>query len=254
MQNYTFNFVNEKKERKAIKQYDNIIAETLYSYKKYCGVHKKKDDNHNNHNNLIVEKKIRQKEDNIKENNVIHLNNVRKDTFQCNDESYFRNFNINLCVRKELLKDNILNKIKYYINEYVYDVKDKISHEILRANDKKRLLKTYIYELKKNNFHILENLYFYFCNINNYYDYALTKMFHSLLLVFNEKEEKDILLVIYLFLILLNENNINKYISYIFDCLILILNADKYNLPTDERDDTHLNNFIIFRIIIIFYN
>ncbi|SOS77140.1 conserved Plasmodium protein, unknown function, putative [Plasmodium sp. gorilla clade G1] len=235
MQNYTFNFVNEKKERKAIKQYDNIIAETLYSYKKYCGVHKKKDDNHNNHNNLIVEKKIRQKEDNIKENNVIHLNNVRKDTFQCNDESYFRNFNINLCVRKELLKDNILNKIKYYINEYVYDVKDKISHEILRANDKKRLLKTYIYELKKNNFHILENLYFYFCNINNYYDYALTKMFHSLLLVFNEKEEKDILLVIYLFLILLNENNINKYIII----LILILNADKYNLPTDERDDTH---------------
>ncbi|SBS86249.1 conserved Plasmodium protein, unknown function [Plasmodium malariae] len=236
---YTLNSVIEKRENKNRKQYDSVIAETLKYYKNYSALNGK-DYNHiaqdtaeGETKDKLKEKFKEEKGSNIKCKDI--NDNAAFSFYEENEKSVF--FKFDPSIPKELLKDKIIAKLKHYINEYVYEVKEEKYNEILSCRDKKNLLKKYIQELKRNNFIILENLFFFFIISSDYNEYALGKIFHSLLLVFNKKEEKDVLLVMYMFLILLNENNINKCFTHIIDCLINILNADECTLPIDEKDE-----------------
>ncbi|SBT71665.1 conserved Plasmodium protein, unknown function [Plasmodium malariae] len=236
---YTLNSVIEKRENKNRKQYDSVIAETLKYYKNYSALNGKdynqiaQDTEEGETKDKLKEKFKEEKGSNIKCKDI--NDNAAFSFYEENEKSVF--FKFDPSIPKELLKDKIIAKLKHYINEYVYEVKEEKYNEILSCRDKKNLLKKYIQELKRNNFIILENLFFFFIISSDYNEYALSKMFHSLLLVFNKKEEKDVLLVMYMFLILLNENNINKCFTHIIDCLINILNADECTLPIDEKDE-----------------
>ncbi|GAW81346.1 hypothetical protein, conserved [Plasmodium gonderi] len=231
---------NPAKEKKKTKQYDCIITDALHYYKNGSRVRFKDNVGTNNGTHGVVGQiwKLKEGKENFKINNV-NDGDIKKKSNGVIGVEFERvnSLDSNLCFSNESHRDELLRTLKHYINEYMYDVQEEKYKEIINCADKKKLLKKYIYEIKKYNFVVLEDLFFFFSISNDYNDYALSKMFHCLLLVFDKKEEKYVLLVLYIFLMLLNENSINKYFTYIIDCLINILNVHECTLPIDEIND-----------------
>ncbi|CRH00453.1 conserved Plasmodium protein, unknown function [Plasmodium relictum] len=227
------------KKKKKENELDYTIIEALNKYKNRSCLNKNSiNRNYNDLDTKVDIQEFEKIEKNIVHENLSRIKDIEENNFTFNNEKEKKKYlNFNLHIPKDSLKDNIKIKLQHFINEYIYCGKEKKINEILNSKNKKQLLKKYVYELKKNNFEILENLYFFFSIDNNYNDYALNKIFHSLLLVFDKNEEKNILIALYFFLILLNDKNINKYFTYIIDCLHNILNADQSILQIDEIDE-----------------
>ncbi|CAA9988624.1 conserved Plasmodium protein, unknown function [Plasmodium knowlesi strain H] len=250
--------LNPVKAKKKAKQYDSVIREALLYYKSgnrlSCKDHLGRGSDTRGGVDKILESKgsgctsISTKGDYDAEQTKPNC----PPTKECQENN---SLGSNLCFSDSLQKDELLTALKKYINEYVGDWQEAKCSEISNCGDKKRLLKKYIHEIKKNNFLVLEDLFFFFSMSNDYNDqndyndhndhndyndykgYALSKMFHCLLLVFEKKEEKYVLLVLYTLLQILDENNTNKFFNYIIDALIATLNAHECTLPIGEADE-----------------
>ncbi|CAD2099076.1 conserved Plasmodium protein, unknown function [Plasmodium vinckei lentum] len=242
---YALNIPKETKKKKEKKQYDNIVSSALDYYKNFNNPNCKEKCNGSTISHISTENLDPEQKEPLRSLNNLDVckknENNKSNTF--NEQNENRNDVIfliekQLCLQNDLLKENILAKLKININEYLYNVKDKICNEILLAGDKRKLLKKYIYELQCNNFEVLKNIFCLFNSNNEYNDYAFNEMFHTLLLCFNKKDEQNILIIIYIFITLLNQNNINKSYTHILDALITILNADQCKLPLYQKDDT----------------
>ncbi|ANQ08512.1 Uncharacterized protein PCOAH_00029510 [Plasmodium coatneyi] len=243
---YSLNPVNAKKKAK---QYDSVIREALLYYKSgnrlSCKEYVSKGNDTQNGVEKILESKGR--------GSTHSQTNGHYDAEQSKpncppSEECQKNISLdsNLCFSEDFQKEELLTALKQYINEYVGDVQEAKCSEIINCGDKKRLLKKYIHEIKKNNFLVLEDLFFFFSinhdnkdcsDYSDYKDYALSKMFHCLLLVFEKKEEKNVLLVLYTLLVILEESNISKFFTYLIDALIATLNAHECTLPIGETNE-----------------
>ncbi|KJP87529.1 hypothetical protein AK88_02833 [Plasmodium fragile] len=234
-----YNFIPVKAKKEA-KQYDSVIREALFYYKSgnrlSCKDYIERENDAHGGVGKILESKW---SGHTSSQTNGHYNAEQSKpncppTAECQKNN---SLDCNLCFSEDLQKNELLTALKQYINEYVGDLQEAKCSEITNCGDKKRLLKKYIHEIKKNNFLVLEDLFFFFSINTDYTDYALSKMFHCLLLVFEKKEEKYVLLVLYTLLVIINESNINKYFTYIIDALIATLNAHECTLPIGEADD-----------------
>ncbi|SBS84345.1 conserved Plasmodium protein, unknown function [Plasmodium ovale curtisi] len=234
-------------ERRERKQYDNVVAEALKFYRRE-GVTRRMGYQLTDNTEYKMEKKFITKE--ISEERVESFRNDRmhfgaysdvntrknKGHGAENDQNNFL-WMAAFSVSNEQLKDVITAKLRGCLDEYLHDVREEKCREISNCTDKKKLLKKYIYEVKRNNFSFLENVYFFLSMYSDYDDYALGKLFHSLLLPFEKDEEKNLLLIIYIFLTILKNHNIEKYFIHIIDALIHVLHADEWDLPINKRDE-----------------
>ncbi|KMZ80161.1 hypothetical protein PVIIG_01941 [Plasmodium vivax India VII] len=246
---YSFSPVKAKTKAK---QYDSVIAEALLYYKSgnrlSCKGHLARGgDPHGGVHNLLESQGGGRTSRQINDD---HDDGKNKSNCPPTGERQKNNSrDCNLCFSEDFQKEELLTALKQYISEYVGDVQEAKCSEIANCGDKKRLLKRYIHEIKKNNFLVLEDLFFFFSvssgfndrndrnDFNDYKEYALSKMFHCLLLVFEKREEKCVLLVLYILLVILNESSVNKFFTHLIDALIAILNAHECTLPIGEADD-----------------